>query len=209
MVEITKTRRRFWRPTSSDFSRLTRPRRGSHARAAAGAPQRPDRPDDRGSQRARGQAHRRRRAGRIPLRGRRRALRASKFSTRWSSATPASWPDRRIEFRIGVHLGDVVEESDGDLMGDGVNVAARLEGIASPGAICLSEDAYRQVRARLDLAVSDLGETQLKNIAEPMRVYALEVGRAGEAKPPAPVQTQAGERQRPTNHRLQFCRFTT
>ena len=59
--------------------------------------------------------------------------------------------DRQIEFRIGVHLGDVVEESDGDLMGDGVNIAARLEGIAQPGAICLSEDAYRQVRARLDL----------------------------------------------------------
>ena len=59
--------------------------------------------------------------------------------------------DRRIEFRIGIHLGDVVEESDGDLMGDGVNIAARLEGIAAPGAICLSEDAYRQVKARLDL----------------------------------------------------------
>ena len=55
-------------------------------------------------------------------------------------------PERRIEFRIGVHLGDVVEESDGDLMGDGVNIAARLEGIAKPGAICLSEDAYRQVK---------------------------------------------------------------
>ena len=54
-------------------------------------------------------------------------------------------PDKRIEFRIGIHLGDVVEESDGDLMGDGVNIAARLEGIAEPGAICLSEDAYRQV----------------------------------------------------------------
>ena len=65
--------------------------------------------------------------------------------------------DRRIEFRIGIHLGDVVEESDGDLMGDGVNIAARLEGVAQPGAICLSEDAYRQVRARLDLAVTDLG----------------------------------------------------
>ena len=58
--------------------------------------------------------------------------------------------ERRIEFRVGIHLGDVVEESDGDLMGDGVNIAARLEGIAKPGAICLSEDAYRQVRARLD-----------------------------------------------------------
>ena len=59
--------------------------------------------------------------------------------------------DQRINFRIGIHLGDVVEESDGDLMGDGVNIAARLESIATPGAICLSEDAYRQVRARLDL----------------------------------------------------------
>ena len=82
-------------------------------------------------------------------------------------------PERRIEFRIGIHLGDVVEESDGDLMGDGVNIAARLEGIAKPGAICLSEDAYRQVKRRLDLAVTDLGPTQLKNIAEPIRVYSL------------------------------------
>ena len=91
-------------------------------------------------------------------------------------------PERRIEFRIGIHLGDVVEESDGDLMGDGVNIAARLEGIARPGAICLSEDAYRQVKARLDLAVSDLGQTQLKNIAEPVRVYSLQVGVAAETK---------------------------
>ena len=66
-------------------------------------------------------------------------------------------PERRIEYRIGVHVGDVVEENDGDLMGDAVNIAARLEGIAKAGAVCLSEDAYRQVRARLDLAVSDLG----------------------------------------------------
>ena len=71
-------------------------------------------------------------------------------------------PDKRIEFRVGVHLGDVVEEADGDLMGDGVNVAARLEGIAKPGAICLSEDAYRQVSGRLDMEVTDLGPTQLK-----------------------------------------------
>ena len=65
-------------------------------------------------------------------------------------------PQRRIEFRVGIHLGDVVEEADGDLMGDGVNIAARLEGIANPGAICLSEDAYRQVSGRLDMAVADL-----------------------------------------------------
>ena len=94
-------------------------------------------------------------------------------------------PERRIEFRVGIHLGDVVEESDGDLMGDGVNIAARLEGIAKPGAICLSEDAYRQVKARLDLAVSDLGPTELKNIAEPVRVYSLQVGLPAQAKPAA------------------------
>jgi adenylate cyclase len=91
--------------------------------------------------------------------------------------------ERRIEFRIGIHLGDIVEESDGDLMGDGVNIAARLEGIAPPGAICLSEDAYRQVKARLNLTVSDLGETELKNIAEPIRVYSLAVGIAAPTKP--------------------------
>src|SRR5690242_16465223 len=78
-------------------------------------------------------------------------------------------PERRIEFRIGIHVGDVVEESDGDLMGDGINIAARLEGIAKPGAICLSEDAYRQVKGRLGVAVSDLGVTQLKNIPDPVR----------------------------------------
>jgi adenylate cyclase len=97
--------------------------------------------------------------------------------------------ERRIEFRVGIHLGDVVEESDGDLMGDGVNIAARLESIAAPGAICLSEDAYRQVKGRLDLAVSDLGPTQLKNIADPVRVYSLEVGKPAQVratKPAAP-----------------------
>ena len=100
-------------------------------------------------------------------------------------------PERCIEFRIGIHLGDVVEESDGDLMGDGVNIASRLEGVAAPGAICLSEDAYRQVRARLDLAVSDLGETKLKNIAEPMRVYSLQVGVAANAQPRSQAPTAA------------------
>jgi adenylate cyclase len=91
--------------------------------------------------------------------------------------------DRRIEFRIGIHLGDVVEEADGDLMGDGVNIAARLEGIAKPGAICLSEDAYRQVSGRLDMAVTDLGQTELKNIERPIRVYSLQVGVPAQAKP--------------------------
>jgi TolB-like protein/class 3 adenylate cyclase len=95
-------------------------------------------------------------------------------------------PERRIEFRVGIHLGDVVEESDGDLMGDGVNIAARLEGIAKPGAICLSEDAYRQVKGRLDLTVNDLGQAELKNIADPIRVYSLEVGSGAAVAKPAP-----------------------
>ena len=68
-------------------------------------------------------------------------------------------------------------------MGDGVNIAARIEGIAKPGAICLSEQAYWQVKGRLDLAVSDLGPIQLKNIAEPIRVYSLDVGAPADAKP--------------------------
>ena len=96
-------------------------------------------------------------------------------------------PDKRIEFRIGIHLGDVVEESDGDLMGDGVNIAARLEGVATPGGICISDDAYRQVKGRLDLKVSDLGPVPLKNIAEPMRAYSLEVGAPREARSPPPA----------------------
>src|SRR4029077_21280563 len=90
---------------------------------------------------------------------------------------------RRIQFRVGIHLGDVVEEADGDLMGDGVNIAARLEGVCEPGAICLSEQAYWQVRSRLDLKVSDLGPTQLKNIAEPIRVYSLKVDQSPQPTP--------------------------
>jgi adenylate cyclase len=99
-------------------------------------------------------------------------------------------PERRIELRVGIHLGDVVEESDGDLMGDGVNIASRLEGIAKPGTICLSEDAYRQVKSRLDLAVSDLGATQLKNIAEPVRVYSVEVGKPAHPQPVKPASVK-------------------
>ena len=95
-------------------------------------------------------------------------------------------PERRIEFRIGIHLGDVVEEADGDLMGEGVNIAARLERVANPGAICLSEQAYWQVKGRLDLAVGDLGPIQLKNIVEPIRVYSLDVGRPTQTKPTLP-----------------------
>ena len=102
--------------------------------------------------------------------------------------------DQRIEFRIGIHVGDVVEEADGDLMGDGVNIAARLEGVALPGGICLSEDAYRQVRARLDVGVRDLGPVILKNIAEPIRVYLLQIGLATAKKPASPIEVGALDR---------------
>jgi adenylate cyclase len=117
-------------------------------------------------------------------------------------------PERRIEFRVGVHLGDVVEESDGDLMGDGVNIAARLEGVAKPGAICLSEDAYRQVKGRLDLKVTDLGATQLKNIAEPIRVYSLEVGGQPQAAPgPAAQSTAPPPAPPPSDHQAAIERI--
>ena len=94
-------------------------------------------------------------------------------------------PERRIEFRVGIHLGDVVEETDGDLMGDGVNIAARLQGIGKPGAICLSEQAYWQVKARLELAVTDLwrNPTQEYRRADPRLFARSRQAGADEARP--------------------------
>ena len=101
-------------------------------------------------------------------------------------------PERRIEFRIGIYLVDVIVESDGDLMADGVNIAARLEGIAEPGGVCLSEDAYRQVRDKIALEFTDLGDKELKNVARPVRVYAIRVGGTSKTPthpgpPPSPI----------------------
>src|SRR5215472_10452402 len=81
-------------------------------------------------------------------------------------------PERRIEVRIGIHVGDIMIEDD-DIFGDGVNIAARLEGIAQPGGICISDDAYRQMRGKIDVNFQDSGEQELKNIARPVRVYQL------------------------------------
>jgi adenylate cyclase len=81
--------------------------------------------------------------------------------------------DVRIEFRIGIHVGDIIFD-DNDIFGDGVNIAARLEGIAEPGGICVSDDAQRQVRGKVDFAFGDLGLQTLKNIAEPMRVWRMQ-----------------------------------
>jgi adenylate cyclase len=84
----------------------------------------------------------------------------------------AAADDTRLTFRIGINLGDVIVEGD-DIHGDGVNIAARLEALAEPGGICLSDDAYRQAKGRLEIAFEDLGEQDLKNVAEPLRVYRV------------------------------------
>jgi adenylate cyclase len=82
----------------------------------------------------------------------------------------------RIEFRIGIHVGDIIID-DNDIFGDGVNIAARLEGIAQPGGVCLSDDAHRQIRGKLQIAFTDIGLQALKNIAEPMRAWHVRVGK--------------------------------
>jgi TolB-like protein/class 3 adenylate cyclase len=83
-------------------------------------------------------------------------------------------PHLRIEFRIGIHVGDIIFD-DEDIFGDGVNIAARLEGIAEPGGICLSDDAQRQIRGKVDSLFEDMGPQNLKNIAEPMRAWRLSI----------------------------------
>jgi adenylate cyclase len=91
----------------------------------------------------------------------------------------ATAAERRMEWRIGIHLGDVLVEGD-DILGDGVNIAARLEGIAEPGGICISEDAFRQVRGKVEAEFTDLGEQSLKNIARPLCVYRIGPSQATE-----------------------------
>ena len=81
-------------------------------------------------------------------------------------------PEQRIQYRVGINVGDVLTDGD-DILGDSVNIAARLEGIAEPGGICLSAAAYEQVRGKLEIAVTDMGEQDLKNIARPLRTYRV------------------------------------
>jgi adenylate cyclase len=90
--------------------------------------------------------------------------------------------EKRIEFRIGINVGDIIIDR-GDIFGDGVNVAARLEGLAKPGGICISDDAHRQVRGKFDVTVEDVSERQLKNIARPVRVFQVALDDARPAKP--------------------------
>ena len=105
---------------------------------------------------------------------------------------PEDW---RIRYRIGINLGDIVIEGD-DILGDGVNIAARLEALADAGGICVSGDVYRQVRNKLDFEFEDLGERRVKNIAEPVRTYRVALAvTAGQRTPPAPSAPSAGEHQ--------------
>ena len=94
--------------------------------------------------------------------------------------------DQRIEFRIGIHVGDIIFD-DNDIFGDGVNIAARLEGISEPGGVCISDDAQRQIRAKVDVAFDDMGPQTLKNIAEPMRVWSARLD--GDGPSPANPST--------------------
>lgn len=100
--------------------------------------------------------------------------------------------DVRIEFRIGIHVGDIIID-DGDIFGDGVNIAARLEGIAEPGGVCISDDAQRQIRGKVDIAFADMGSQTLKNITEPMRVWRMLVGSALASALPEDVSVGSGQ----------------
>jgi adenylate cyclase len=93
---------------------------------------------------------------------------------------------RRLEYRIGIHVGDIIVDEN-DIFGDSVNIAARLEGIAEPGGVCISDDAQRQIRGKVDAAFEDMGPQNLKNIAEPTRAWRLRINASGSAA--APIET--------------------
>jgi class 3 adenylate cyclase len=100
------------------------------------------------------------------------AVRCAVAVQRRMAVAAAAPPERRIELRIGINVGDVLADGD-DILGDSVNIAARLEAIADPGGVCLSAAAYEQVRGKIELAVADMGEQDLKNIARPLRTYRV------------------------------------
>ena len=113
--------------------------------------------------------------------------------------------DKRLDFRIGINVGDIVEQ-DGDIFGDGVNIAARLEGIAEPGGICVSGARAGGCRGKdCSPAFEDIGEQTLKNIARPIRVYRLRPGER-DGSPPHPCARRSVF---PTNHRSRSCRSRT
>jgi TolB-like protein len=120
------------------------------------------------------------------------AVRSSvEVQNRIAEQNASSPQHQKIEFRIGIHVGDIIID-DNDIFGDGVNIAARLENIADPGGICLSDDAYRQIRSKVDTAFEDLGQQTLKNIAEPIRAWRMKIGtKSSVAHHPATTQPQS------------------
>jgi class 3 adenylate cyclase len=102
------------------------------------------------------------------------AVRCAMALQRGMAAAAQEPAERRLQFRVGINVGDVLADGD-DILGDSVNIAARLEGIAEPGGICLSAAAYEQIRGKLDIAVADIGEPELKNIARPVRAYRVQL----------------------------------
>src|SRR3974390_306175 len=101
------------------------------------------------------------------------AVRAAlQFQTRVNDLTNGDAQDRRVAFRVGINIGDIIVEPH-DIFGDGVNIAARLESIAEPGGICISSSACEQVRGKVSVDFTDLGEQNLKNISRPIRAYAV------------------------------------
>ena len=115
----------------------------------------------------------------------------------------------RIKFRIGIHVGDIIID-DNDIFGDGVNIAARLEGIADPGGVCISDDAYRQIRGKVDIPFEDMGSQSLKNIAEPMRVWRMGISGERYLRLHSPPLLEHFNLVRfPTSPPLPCCRFRT
>jgi adenylate cyclase len=112
----------------------------------------------------------------------------------------AAEENNRLQFRIGINLGDVIVEGD-DIHGDGVNIAARLEGLAEPGGICLSDDTYRQVRGKIEASFEDLGGRHLRNVAEPVRVYRVASDSSGAANAASARKTCRC----PTNPQSPYC----
>jgi TolB-like protein/class 3 adenylate cyclase len=98
----------------------------------------------------------------------------------------------RIEFRIGIHVGDIIIDEN-DIFGDGVNIAARLEGIAPPGGVCISDDTHRQIRGKVDIFFDDMGQQVLKNIAEPMRAWRMQIGNASASTSPRDVSAGSSQ----------------
>src|SRR5215467_5344898 len=122
------------------------------------------------------------------------AVRAAvQFQTRIKDLTTDDAQDRLISFRVGINIGDVIVEPH-DIFGDGVNIAARLEGIAEPGGTCISSSAYDQVRGKVDISFEDMGPQALKNIAEPIRVWRAKLSdsEAPNVVPDKPLSAGAG-----------------